>query len=434
MPIPTYIINLKSRTDRRDHIINEFKGRNEFTVNIVDACEHKVGAIGLWNTIKQIIQKGQNEEREYVLICEDDHQFTDEYSAQFLFDCIEGAKEKDASILAGGIHWYQDILQISENIFWATEFTGTQFIIIFKEFFPAILGAEFDEFDAADLKMSVLTNRFFFIYPFISVQKEFGYSDATEANNAKGHIDEMFKSSSKNIQIMKEVSVFYKEKKAQIDFDYNKLKIATYIINVPDRTERRKHIESQFSDKSEFEVTIVEACRNPIGAVGLWQSIRKIVTMAIANDEDSVVICEDDHQFTEHYSKESFFKNIIEAYYQGADYLNGGVSFFDFSVPVSENRYWMNHCLAGQFLVVYSKFFKKMLEKTFNETVVADMLLSEMTSNKMFLYPSISTQTDFGYSDVTPLHHNNKGFLTKMFKDVERRMKLIQDIRERYNC
>jgi len=434
MPIPTYVINLKSRTDRKHHIINEFKGKNEFAINIIEACEDKIGAIGLWKTITHIIRDAMKEELEYVLICEDDHMFTQEYSSDFLYDCIEEAKEKDASILSGGIHWYRDILQVSESIFWADKFTGTQFIIIFKKFFLDILRADFNEFDAADLKMSILTNKFFFIYPFISIQKEFGYSDATIANNAKGRIDEMFKSCSENIKIMKDVSTFYKEIKIPIDIEYSQSRIATYIIHTSNRIERQKHIKYQFLNKSEFDITIVEACKHPIAAVSLWQSIREIIIKAITANEDVIVICEDDHQFTEHYSKEYFFKNIIEAYYQGADYLNAGVSFFDFSVPVSENRYWMNHCLAGQFLVIYSNFFTKILDKFYDETVIADMTLSAMTSNKMFIYPSISTQKDFGYSDVTPIHHDNKGFLTKMFEKVEHRMKLIQETRKMYNC
>jgi hypothetical protein len=59
-------------------------------------------------------------------------------------------------------------------------------MILFKQFYNAILETEFGEYDAADYKIAALTNNIFFIYPFISVQKEFGYSDATTKNNREG--------------------------------------------------------------------------------------------------------------------------------------------------------------------------------------------------------------------------------------------------------
>lgn len=40
---------------------------------------------------------------EFILVCEDDHQFTEDYSVSFLFSCIEETKEKDGDILAGGV-------------------------------------------------------------------------------------------------------------------------------------------------------------------------------------------------------------------------------------------------------------------------------------------------------------------------------------------
>jgi len=56
LPVSAFIINLKSRTDRKKHIINEFEDRDEFKINIVEACEHENGAIGLWNSITHILR------------------------------------------------------------------------------------------------------------------------------------------------------------------------------------------------------------------------------------------------------------------------------------------------------------------------------------------------------------------------------------------
>src|ERR1041385_3076980 len=117
--IPTFIINLKSRVDRRQHIINEFAARNEFSVNIVEAHEHQIGAVGLWYTIKYILQKVANSECEYVLICEDDHQFTPFYSKELLFKSISQVQDLNADILIGGVNWFNGVAPVNDTLLWS---------------------------------------------------------------------------------------------------------------------------------------------------------------------------------------------------------------------------------------------------------------------------------------------------------------------------
>lgn len=90
--------------------------------------------------------------------------------------------------------------------------------------------------------------------------------------------------------------------------------ISTYVINLKDRIDRKKHAISEFEGKDEFYVTFVDACEHSIGAVGLWNSIVKIIHIAVEKDDDVIVICEDDHYFTENYSKEYLFENILSSH------------------------------------------------------------------------------------------------------------------------
>ena len=150
---------------------------------------------------------------------------------------------------------------------------------------------------------------------------------------------------------------------------------------------------------------IVDACKHDIGALGLWLTIRKIIRLALKNDEDVIIICEDDHEFTKDYHKDTFIQNIIEANEQGADYLSGGTGGFYLAIPISKQRFWVNPCSSTQFIVIYKKFFEKILNEPFDDHVIADILLSEITSHKMVVYPFISKQKDFGYSDVTLIHN-----------------------------
>lgn len=181
--LSTYIINLPQRTDRLTHIENQFKGRDEFSVSIIEACEHENGAIGVWNSIHKIIEIGISNEEDWILICEDDHQFTKDYNRDFLFKNIQDAEEKGAELISGGIGGLSYALPISKNLFWIDHFISAQFIIIHKDFFHAIKNEPFTEYDTADGKFSTMTIHKMVIFPFISTQKEFGYSDITKTEN-----------------------------------------------------------------------------------------------------------------------------------------------------------------------------------------------------------------------------------------------------------
>jgi GR25 family glycosyltransferase involved in LPS biosynthesis len=204
-----FVINLKKRPDRKEHILRELNLKNEFHFSLVEAVEHHNGAIGLWETIKNIVLKESGSLPEYIIICEDDHEFTEHYYPENLFNAIEEAKKKNADILMGGVSWFSDAVQVSSNLFWVDQFTGAQFVIIYKKFFGAIIEADFNQGDTADKKMTTLTNNKFMIYPFISIQKEFGYSDATAKNNIDGYVTQLFNNSSEKLGHLIKVGAFY---------------------------------------------------------------------------------------------------------------------------------------------------------------------------------------------------------------------------------
>lgn len=138
--------------------------------------------------------------------------------------------------------------------------------------------------------------------------------------------------------------------------------LPVYVINMRNRVERRSHIEKQFQGKPEFKLTWIEAIEHPIGAVGLWKSMVKVVETAIINDDDIIIICEDDHTFTSAYSKEYFFANIIAANNQESELLSGGIGGFGTAVPVDSNRYWIDWFWCTQFIVVFKPLFQKILD------------------------------------------------------------------------
>jgi hypothetical protein len=74
-------VNLKSRKDRKQHILSQYKNKAEFSLNIIPAIEHERGATGLWQTIQGIVKNEINANTDFFIFCEDDHEFTEHYTS-----------------------------------------------------------------------------------------------------------------------------------------------------------------------------------------------------------------------------------------------------------------------------------------------------------------------------------------------------------------
>ena len=202
-------INLESRTERKNHIEIEFSDRHEFNLRIVQAIKHEVGAIGLWQSLIGVVKEMSLYDDEYFIFCEDDHTFTKHYTSGVLQEGIETAKSHNADILLGGVSWLETAVQVSDRMFWVDKYTGNQFVVIFNKFYPVILGITDFENMTADKKISELSENKFVIFPFISLQKEFGYSDATNNNNNTGRVDYLFDTTIKKLSKIDKVRRYY---------------------------------------------------------------------------------------------------------------------------------------------------------------------------------------------------------------------------------
>lgn len=222
-------------------------------------------------------------------------------------------------------------------------------------------------------------------------------------------------------------------KKRPMETEKTEFYIPTYVINLKERKERKRHAIKEFEGREEFGINFIEACTHPIGAVGLWNSIVKIIKIAIEQDDDVILICEDDHYFTDYYSKEYLFENIFNAHEQGTDILSGGIGGFGYAVPVAKNRYWIDWLWCTQFIVVYKKFFQKILDYKFKDDDTADGVISQLSKNLMTLYPFISRQKEFGYSDITQRNKDNPNLITQHFERADAYLSAIHSVSTFYN-
>lgn len=433
-----YIVNLPQRTDRREHILTQFYDRLEFIVHIKTPVVHTIGAVSLWLTLRDIVKEEKEKDSPYFILCEDDHTFTNAYSAELLEKCIMRADSLQADILSGGVSWFSSAVKTADSLFWIERFTGMQFTVIYNRFYDQLLESAYDDLVVTDFHISEMTQRKLMIYPYISVQSEFGYSDVTKQNNDSGYVEKIFHAAINRFEVLNKVAEHYQLPNMKVDdcelSDLpSDIAIPTYVINLKDRPERLKYVLSQFEGKAEFDIHVVEACRHDIGAVGLWKSIVKIIKEVIDGDDDVIIICEDDHTFTPDYSREEFIHHVIKAAEQVADVLSGGIGGFGNAYPIGTKRYWVDWLWCTQFIVIYRPFFRRILDEPFADTDTADGKISEMAGNKMVIYPFISIQHDFGYSDVTRENNEISGKITEHFNNANKRFKVIDEMVNAFN-
>lgn len=208
--------------------------------------------------------------------------------------------------------------------------------------------------------------------------------------------------------------------------------LPAYAINLKERKERRKHIMRQFKGKDEFELTVVDAEHDRDGRRGLWLSLVKIVAKAVEKGEDVIVVCEDDHEFTPQYSANRLFSAIAEAEARGAELLTGGIGGYGQTVPAGGGLYWVDWFWCTQFIVLFKPVFRKILDYKFTHGDTTDGVLSKIVGNKLVMYPFVSVQRDFGYSDVTESNDKVKGLITNHFVTADARMSVVSNVYHHY--
>lgn len=207
--IPIFIINLKERSDRLCHINKQFEGRKEFKIHIFNAIKNDIGAIGLFESLKSCVEIANKSGYEYIILCEDDHTFSDHYTFEKLFKAINIGKNNEFDILLGGVSGYENAIYYKDGLFWLENFTGMQFVVIFKRFYDKFSQINIKNNENIDVKMRQYTDRIFCIYPQISYQKNFPYSDVTSANQLKD-VEEYFINSENRLSTLLDVMEFFK--------------------------------------------------------------------------------------------------------------------------------------------------------------------------------------------------------------------------------
>lgn len=390
--IKTYAINLDHRHERRDHIIGEFAAKNEFDFRVYPAIKNKRGNVGLWQTIREIIADEFFElTSEFVIVCEDDHEFTSQYSMSFLHQILSDARDLEADLILGGVSWFHSAVQARNNLFWVDTFNGFQFAIVFKSIYKAILDFEYNNSVHADFTISRLTDKKFCIFPFISIQREFGYSDITRKNAISNHLKEIFDKTFavlENLQIIRQIYGFFCQSKVKDEInDYSNMVLQ---ISVIAEEKNNDLVVKQFFGRREFDVSyhVLSETEGNL-EIELWSILTRRINRALEEEEDFIIVSNGHLKFSDNYFSSNLINGIIKAHALGAKILTGISEGEDQICYLGGDIYWVNSISSTNFLVVFKDFFHDMLMYDFQNSDVVSDVLSNLTANKFALFPFI---------------------------------------------
>jgi len=82
--------------------------------------------------------------------------------------------------------------------------------------------------------------------------------------------------------------------------------------------------------------------------------------------------------------------------------------------------------------VIYRPLFKKIREEKVDETLKVDHILTELTSNKMILYPFISEEFDFGDSILPEMENDPNSLSKNPYEMANFKMKIYHQTYKQY--
>lgn len=192
--IPTFVINSKERKQTLKFINQEFADFDEFDITIVEACEHKIAGVALWKSLVKAVSIANDNNDDVIIICDDSHEFTVEYTKGFLLSNIIEANEQGVAILLGGVEGFGQVVPLTKNRFWIDAFSSCHFIVLYKKIFPKILNYKFRKIDLVDKVLSEMTSHKMILHPFISRQMNAGsLNTRADHDAADDHLPGMLK-------------------------------------------------------------------------------------------------------------------------------------------------------------------------------------------------------------------------------------------------
>lgn len=185
----SYIINLKYRKDRYNHIMEEVKKLPFVVPHVIEACESEVRWEACFNSHKKCIGQAKDSNLDSILILEDDAVFTND-SFKTLKKALEEIKYLDWDMLFLGANLQSEATNVSKHLIKITGAFAAHAYIVNKKMYDTILNFQYNkEIDVCYDKL-MKTHNIFMCNPIIAYQLpsysdiEKGYRDYNSAISA----------------------------------------------------------------------------------------------------------------------------------------------------------------------------------------------------------------------------------------------------------
>jgi hypothetical protein len=380
-----YIANLANRVDRANHARQAFANRPEFDMKLVAAKKHAIGSYGLWLTLKELVAEEQRKNSAYFVFCEDDHQFTEQYDPVLLKELIHQSLSLGADLLLGGVSWVGKAIPVRDHLFWVAHFTGLQFTVIFRKFYDPILRSSFRIGTPADHHLSSLTTEKFTVFPYISTQKEFGYSDITEQNAQKGYVDSLFSDSAERFGLLQKVNRYFKHPRPLDETGNIGSAIPCFSLTNGASPAQLPESTIQAAKRRGFDIQSLGDARKKRSYSAL---LKAALRHARANDFPCIALITSPFAFAaqEQYTI-SLQHHIAYSLQVHADVLLCNIDACKNVLPVARQCCWVDSFSNTSLVIVFKKMYDRIIEwQDVSETDFAERL-SIHCSNKLVMYP-----------------------------------------------
>lgn len=187
--------------------------------------------------------------------------------------------------------------------------------------------------------------------------------------------------------------------------DFENVTVSVYALIYSDINKIPDFI-NQFNRKPEFDLHLV-----PTLITDDWNTIKDCVKKSSNDDDELIIICNEKHAFTKNYNKDIFLQNVVRAQHMGCDILLSGTTGFSYAVPITDSIFWIDKFNKAEFMIIYQKAFKKILESQIKDLTVSSGL-SNLVSNIICTVPFMSSYSNDSNPDpnlemINTHHHES---------------------------
>lgn len=160
-----FYINTFCLYKNKKNILKEFSDKKEFNIEWIK-LGNQLHCIDK-ERLNSIVNKSLKDEDDFIIICFENHRFKNNYIQTNLLKYIYLANIYRTDILFGNGDEIDFMCKIQDELYWVNSVRGSNFIILFRNFFGRLLDLDFSGNINFSEKISTLSTNKLIIHPFI---------------------------------------------------------------------------------------------------------------------------------------------------------------------------------------------------------------------------------------------------------------------------